>query len=203
MPDSTLRQGIQKRTVSSGAASQTKGTVYNGPAPATQGTVYNGPSVQTGGGTVYNGPAPGGTVYNGPAPGATAPGYSTRQAVATVNVGAAKGAKIFYTIAAFTAINTVLMFVGIRFAIGVGNFPLIGATQSTMILVNLIGAGLFVLLGVFTQGGSKLALLTGMLLYAGDLVLLLMNDAGLHIISIVIHGLFLFYLYNAFREFAD
>jgi hypothetical protein len=136
-------------------------------------------------------------------PGAAATRYGTRTAVATVNVGAARGAKIFYTIAAFTAINTVLMFVGIRFAIGVGNFRLIGATLSTIILVNLVGAGLFVLLGVFTQGGSKIALLTGMLLYAGDLVLLLMNDSGLHIVSIVIHGLFLFYLFSAYREFAD
>jgi hypothetical protein len=30
-----------------------------------------------------------------------------------------------------------------------------------------------------------------------------MNDAGLHIISIVIHGLFLFYLFSAFRELPD
>jgi hypothetical protein len=142
-------------------------------------------------------------VYNGAAPGVTAPRYGTQAAVAAVNVGAVRGAKIFYTIAGFTAINTVLMFVGIRFAIGVGNFRLSGATLGTIILVNLVGAGLFVLLGVFTQGGSKIALLTGTALYAGDLVLLLMNDAGLHIISIVIHGLFLFYLYNAFREFAD
>jgi len=131
------------------------------------------------------------------------PRYGTRPAAATINVGAAKGAKIFYTIAGFTAINTVLMFIGIRFAIGVGNFRLTGATLGTVIVVNLIGAGVFVLLGVFTQGGSKIAFLTGMLLYAGDLVLLLMNDAGLHIISIVIHGLFLFYLFSAFRELPD
>lgn len=203
MPDSTFRRSVQKGTVYNGPASQTKGTVYNGPAPATQGTVYNGPSIPTRGGTVYNGPSPGGTVYNRPAPSVAAPRYGSRPAAATINVGAGKGAKIFYTIAGFTAINTVLMFIGIRFAIGVGNFRLIGATQSTIILVNLIGAGVFVLLGVFTQGGSKIAFLTGMLLYAGDLVLLLMNDAGLHIISIVIHGLFLFYLFSAFRELPD
>jgi hypothetical protein len=118
-------------------------------------------------------------------------------------VGAAKGAKIFYVIAGFTAINTVLMFIGMRFAIGVGNFRLNGATLGTIVLMNLIGAGVFVLLGVFTQGGSKLAFLTGMLLYAGDLALLVMNDPGLHIISIVIHGLFLFYLFSAFRELPD
>lgn len=188
MADSTLRQSAQK------------GTVYSGPAPATQGTVYKGPSIQTGGGTVYNGPSP---MSNGPVPGVMAPRYGTRPAATAVNVGAAKGAKIFYTIAGFTAINTVLMFVGIRFAIGVGNFRLVGATLGTVILVNLIGAGVFVLLGVFTQGGSKIVFLTGMLLYAGDLVLLLMNDAGLHIISIVIHGLFLFYLFSAFRELPD
>jgi hypothetical protein len=203
MPDSPFKQDVQKGTVYSGPASQTKGTVYNGPAPATQGTVYNGPSIQTKGGTVYNGPSPAGTVYNGPAPSIAAPQYGTRPGTTAVNVGAVKGAKIFYTIAGFTAINTVLMFIGIRFAIGVGNFRLSGATLGTIILVNVVGAGLFVLLGVFTQGGSKIAFLTGMLLYAGDLVLLLMNDAGLHIISIVIHGLFLFYLFSAFREFAD
>jgi len=203
MPDSTFRRSAQKGTVYSGPASQTKGTVYNRPAPATQGTVYNGPSIPTRGGTVYNGPSPAGTVYNGPAPSMAPPRYGTRPAAAAINLGAAKGAKIFYTIAGFTAINTVLMFIGIPFAIGVGNFRLTGATLGTVIVVNLIGAGVFVLLGVFTQGGSKIAFLTGMLLYAGDLVLLLMNDAGLHIISIVIHGLFLFYLFSAFRELPD
>lgn len=167
------------------------GTVYGGVAQAaTQGTVYGGPPA---GGTVYNG----GTVYGGPAPG-QAPA-ATQQRVAGGN-GAAKGAGILFLIAAFTGINTVLMFIGIRFAIGLGAIRLAGDSQSSMLIVSLVGAGLFALLGVLTRNGNKTAFLTGMLLYGGDLVFLVLNNPVPHIISIGIHGLFLFYLFNAFRQ---
>jgi hypothetical protein len=190
MADATFRQGGQK------------GTVYDGPLPPAKGTVYNGPSVPAVGGTVYNGPAPGGTVYGGAAAGTTNPRYSAGAATA-INAGAARGARIFYLIAGFTAINTVLMFVGIRFALGVGNIRLDGASTASVVLLNLVAAGIFVLLGVFTQGGSKITFLVGMLLYAGDLVLLLLNNPGLHIISIAIHALFLYSLFTAFRQLPE
>jgi hypothetical protein len=179
-----------------------KETVYSGPAPSPrQGTVYGGPSIQTAGGTVYNGPSPGGTVYNGPTTGAVASRPMAGTATTSTNVAAAKGARLFYVIAGFTGINTVLAFVGIRFAIGVGAVN--GTTLSAFLITNLLAAGLFVLLGIFTQGGSKMAFLAGMLLYGADLVWLAINNPALHIISIVIHGLFLYYLFSAYRQLPE
>ena len=176
------------------AVSDTKGgTVYGGVAPAgTQGTVYGGPPA---GGTVYNGP--GGSVYGGPA---AAPGGAPAAQQKVVGGGAAKGAGIFFLIAAFTGINVVLMFVGIRFAIGLGATRLVGDSFESMLVVSLVGAGVFALLGIFAKNGNKGAFLIGMLLYGGDLAFLVLNDPALHIISIIIHALFLYYLVNAFRQ---
>ncbi len=81
------------------------GTVYDGPAPARGGTVYSGPTPAQAGGTVYNGPAPGGAGYNGPAAGAATMQQPTARQSAAPNVGAAKGANIFFLIAAFTGIR--------------------------------------------------------------------------------------------------
>src|SRR5207245_8282279 len=89
-------------------------------------TVYNGPPVQTGGGTVYNGPASGagGTVYNGPATGGTTYNPTPQ--------GAPAGAKpatppqmggignIFFLIAGLSLLNTVLAIAGANFALALG-----------------------------------------------------------------------------------
>jgi hypothetical protein len=195
-----------------------KETVYSGPAPAPkQGTVYSGPSIQTAGGTVYNGPSPGiagGTVYNGPSAGATVYGGPATGAATTRPVGgkavapagdvaAAKGARIFYLIAAFTGINAVLIFVGIRFAVGLGATQVVASSLGSFLVASLLGAGVFVGLGMFVQRGSRSVFLIGMLLYAGDLVLLVMNNPALHIMSILIHALFLFYLFSAYRQLPE
>jgi hypothetical protein len=176
-------------------------TVYDGPAPARGGTVYGGPTPAQAGGTVYNGPAPGGAGYNGPAGAATI--RPTARQTPGSSVGAAKGANIFFLIAAFTGVNIIAMFAGVRFAIGLSTTLLNGAPLSTIVAVNALAAGVFVMLGIFAKGGSKAAFLIGMLLYGGDLALLALNNPGVHIISIVIHGLFLFYLFNAFRALPD
>jgi hypothetical protein len=178
------------------------GTVYDGPAPAKGGTVYGGPTPAQAGGTVYNGPAPGGASYNGPASGAATMQTVRRQSAAS-NVGAAKGANIFFLIAAFTAINIIATFAGVRFAIGLNTTLLNGAPLNTILVANGLAAGVFVMLGIFARSGSKAAFLIGMLLYGGDLVLLALNNPAVHIISIVIHGLFLFYLFNVFRQLPD
>jgi hypothetical protein len=181
------------------SASEGKGgTVYGGVAPAaTQGTVYGGPPA---GGTVYNG-GNGGTVYGGPAPAEAAPAPTAVQnRPAGGGAAGAKGAGIFFLIAAFTGINVVLMFVGIRFAIGLGATRLVGDSFESMLVVSLVGAGVFALLGIFAKNGNKGAFLIGMLLYGGDLAFLVLNDPALHIISIIIHALFLYYLVNAFRQ---
>jgi hypothetical protein len=189
MADATFRQGGQK------------GTVYNGPLPPAKGTVYNGPSVPPTGGTVYNGPAPGGTVYNGPAAGPTTPRYSAGAASA-VNVGAKKGANLFYVIAGFTALRTLLLFTGVQ-QLTLGANRMFAGDPTSILMVNAVVIGIFVALGIFTQRGSKVALLIGIGLYAIDMGLLLIGDATANIVYIGVHGLFLYYLFNAYRQFAD
>jgi hypothetical protein len=124
-------------------------------------------------------------------------------ASASGNLAAAKGAKLFYYIAGFTGINAVLIFVGIRFAIGLGTTEIADGSLNTALIASVLGAGVFVALGMFAQRGSKAAFLIGMLLYGGDLVLLAMNNAGFHIVSIVIHALFLYYLFSAYRQLPE
>jgi hypothetical protein len=178
------------------------GTVYDGPTPATQGTVYSGPAASPAGGTVYNGPSNSGTVYNGP--GATgAIGGAGAQQPRVSSTGAVRGSRIFFYIAGFTGLNTILMFVGVRFAIGLGVAEFVGQSVGSIVLVNLLAAGVFALLGVFAKQENKTVFLVGMLLYGGDLVLLVLNNPERSIISIIFHGLFLFYLFTAFRQLPE
>src|SRR5215472_2026595 len=135
-----------------------KETIYSGPAPSTQGTVYNGPAA---GGTVYNGPV-GGTAYQGPTGGN---GYNpSAQGAQLVNAGARKGARIFYVIAGFTALRTLLLFAGVQ-QLTLGANRMVEGNPQLILMVNVVVIGIFVALGVFTQRGSKTALLIGMLLY--------------------------------------
>jgi hypothetical protein len=190
MADATLKQGGQK------------GTVYNGPPLPAKGTVYNGPSVPSTGGTVYNGPAVGGTVNGGPTAGAATPRYSAGPAATAINVGAKKGANLFYVIAGFTALRTVLLFTGVQ-QLTLGANRMFAGDMTSILMVNAVVIGIFVLLGVFTQRGSKVALMIGMALYVIDTVLLLMGDVTANVIYIGVHVLFLYYLFNAYRQFAD
>jgi hypothetical protein len=169
-----------------------------------QETIYGGSNIKTSEGTVYNGPV-GGTVYQGPAqtngysPSAQAPRMATP---ATGNAGARKGAGIFFVIAGFTALRTLLLFAGVQ-QLTLGANRMVAENPSMILIVNAVVIGIFVLLGVLTKRGSKAALLIGMLLYAADLVLLLLGNAGANVVYIVVHGLFLFYLFNAYRQFGD
>jgi hypothetical protein len=190
MADATFRQGGQK------------GTVYSGPLPPAKGTVYNGPSVPPAGGTVYNGPAPGGTVYNGPAAGATTSRYAARPGATAVHAGAKRGASIFYVIAGFTALRTVLLFMGVQ-QLTLGANRMVAGDTTSILTVNVVIIGIFVALGAFTQRGHKLALLIGMALYAVDTALLLLGDISANVVYIGLHVLFLYYLFSAYRQFAD
>jgi hypothetical protein len=191
MADATFRQGGQK------------GTVYDGPPLPVKGTVYNGPSVPASGGTVYKGPAPGGTVYNGAAAGAPPTSrYAAAPAATGVNVGARKGANIFYVIAGFTALRTLLLFAGVQ-QLTLGANRMVAGDQTSILMVNAVVIGIFVALGIFTQRGYKVAVLIGMALYGIDTVLLVMGDASANIIFIGVHLLFIYYLFNAYRQFAD
>lgn len=169
----------------------TGGTVYSGPNPAatTTGTVYGG------------GPAPGGTVYNSAA--AAQPRPTAGTAAAQGSPAGARGARIFFLIAAFTGINVVMMFAGIRFGIGLSTTSMSDVSLNTMLALSVLGAGIFVALGMFARNGNKAAFLIGMPLYAADLVLLVLNHPEIHVISIVIHALFLFYLFSAFRQLPE
>src|SRR5215471_2638561 len=151
-----------------------KGTVYGGPAPTGQGTVYGGTSVKTSEGTVYNGPV-GGTVYQGPT---ATPSIGARSATATPvtsNAAAVRGAKIFYLIAGMTVLRTVLIFAGVQILTSATSQG--PAAMAGLLMVNALVIAVFVLLGFFAQRGSKIAFLIGMLIYAADMVLLLMNSA--------------------------
>jgi hypothetical protein len=197
---------------------QKKETVYNGPSPqAKPGTVYNGPSSAAAGETVYNGPAAkpagGGTVYGGPAQGnAGGPAVATvyRSAPQAAGAGqsaarpATKGASIFFLIAGFSAVNTLLILSGSRMVLGIGlNVSKFGEGVSVpaILVLNVIAIGLFVLLGIFARNASKAAFVVGMLLYAGDgLLLYLSGDPGAHIPGLVVHGLFLVGMFKGLTQ---
>lgn len=192
----------------SGFGSNSKrGTVYSGPTPVgTTGTIYGGPTPSAGG-TVYNGPSAGGTVYGGPPTGGTVYNVrATSQAPAVGSSGAqsslayAKAAKIFFAIAIVSVVNIVLLFVGFRMAIGLSFIVVPGASLPAILGLNLLPAALFAGLGVMVSKESKAAFLIGAVLYAGDMVLLALNNPGLHPVSIVIHGVFLFTMFRIFRE---
>jgi hypothetical protein len=168
-------------------------------------TVYGGPGPNTNGGTVYNGPASGGTVYQGPGlSGVQGRSPATRAVQAAPKTGGARGGVIFFTIAGFSALNTVLMLAKAPFVLAIGlaiTRMRVDGQLGPVLVMNAIAIGVFVVLGIVTGKGSKAAFLIGFLLYGADTALLLLSgNAGLHVSSIVVHGLFLFYLVKAFRQ---
>lgn len=158
-------------------------------------TVYGGPGTQpNGGGTVYNGPG-----LNGPAVRTATPARAAQP-----QTGAAKGGNVFFVIAAFSAINAVLIMVKapIVFALGLAVTRVSADSPLGAVLVlNAIAIGAFVMLGIFATRGVKAAFIIGLLLYAGDTaVLLLSANPALHVVSIVVHGIFLFSIFKGFRQ---
>jgi purine-cytosine permease-like protein len=137
----------------------------------------------------------GGTVYSGAPAGRTT--YVNTGATA-VNVGARKGARIFYIIAAVTVLKTLLVYFGLQQL----KVSLPQDKLQQILVIDLVVAGIFALIGLFTQNGSKIALVIGMVLYGADMLLMLLNPAP-NIVYILVHGLFLYYLFNAYRQFAD
>jgi hypothetical protein len=200
MSDSGFGPNSKAGTVYSGPTPVgTTGTIYGGPTPpppSAGGTVYNGSAA---GGTVYSGPSGAGTVYNGASIGATAPRPGLGNVA--VNAGAKKGARVFYVLAAFTALRTVLLFFGVQ-QLTLGANRAVADSLQLVVVVNLVVVGILVLLGIFTGNGSKIALLIGMVLYGVDTALLLINP-GPNVVYIIVHGIFLYYLFDAYRQFAD
>jgi len=179
---------------------------------AAQGTVYSGPTVQTSEGTVYNGPAvpSRGGVYNG---GAAGTAYSAPGSISHLKTPAARAAyanksgNVFFLIAVLSILNTVLAMsgAGIALALGLGITRKFdaelsqGASIGSVLAVNALVAGVFVLIGVFARQGKGAAILIGLLLYAGDTVLLAIDGVALHVPSLVVHAIFLFLIYRSYR----
>jgi hypothetical protein len=188
-----------------------KETVYSGPAPqSSQGTVYNGPSPASAGGTVYGGPAPktGGTVYGGPAApnyGSVGTVYNPRQMAQQLpgpqtDPAGVKGANYFFAIAILTAIRTALIAVGAQ-ALSSGTGTIVPQNQmATLVVINVMIIGVFVMIGIFARHGSKAAFIIGMLLYGADTVLLVSSHPETHIAGIVVHGIVLVGLFQYFRQ---
>ena len=159
-------------------------------------TVYGGPGTQpNGGGTVYNGPGLSGAT--------TRPAASARPVQPRAQSGGLMG-NAFFVIAAFSAINAVLTLskAPIVFALGLAITRVSPDTPIGIVLVlNAVAIGTFAALGFFAARGAKAAFLIGLLLYAADTaVLLLSANPALHVISIVVHGIFLFSIFKGFRQ---
>jgi hypothetical protein len=172
-----------------------KETIYSGPVPSTQGTVYNGPS---GGGTAYNG-APAATAYR---PAVAQPIGTAAQA----NPHSHKAGNLFFLIAGLSVLNTVLALAQAPFAmaLGLGITRVLdavarqGNVAGPAIVINLVVIGVFALIGFFARKGSRAAILIGIILYALDTAPLFLFTPPL-IISILVHGYFLFALISAYR----
>jgi len=197
-----------------------KETVYSGPSP--QPRQSSGASASSSGSTVYGGPAPkpaGGTVYNGLGAGSTV--YGNQPAAGTVysparqgaagspaqtaaNPAPSKAGSVFFIIAGFSAINTVLTLASAPFVMAIGLAVTRIRAEGEMgavLAINAVAIGIFVALGFFASRGSKAAFLIGLLLYAGDTALLLLSEnPALHVVSIIVHGIFLFSIFKGFRQ---
>lgn len=191
-----------------------KQTVYSGPTPNLgQGTVYSGPTIQSREGTVYDGPAMpprGGVAYNGPDSGGATPTLSQIIAAKAASASAGHAQKtgnVFFLIAGLSLLNTFLAMSGtpVALALGLGITRMFdavlrqGGSIGPVLVLNALVASVFVLIGVFARQGKGAAILIGLLLYAGDTVLLALDGVGLHIPSLVIHAIFLVSMFRSYR----
>lgn len=169
-----------------------KETVYSGPSPGTAGTVYSGPTPQGTVGTVYQGPTPGGTVYRKPATMVTLMPQPDPQAFR-------KAGNTFFLVAVLSLVNTVLAIAASRTVttagLGMTRFFDVairrGGPIAPVIVMDLLVAAVFVVIGVFTRGGSKAACVFGVILYAGDTALLWSDGLAQHVPSIGVHVILL------------
>lgn len=210
MPNITSDPGAKKETVYNGPSPQPRQSSGPSAAPASSSgsTVYGGPAPKTAGGTVYNGLGEGGTVYgNQPAAGTVySPAQSAvaRPAQAGANGAPSKAGSVFFVIAGFSALNAILTLASAPFVMAIG----LAVTRiraegqmGAMLAINAVAIGIFVALGFFASRGSKAAFLVGLLLYAADTALLLLSEnPALHVVSIIVHGIFLFSIFKGFRQ---
>src|SRR5262249_25956735 len=144
----------------------------------------------------------GGTMYGGPATGAGSRPVA-RPASGAGSAASSRGAKIFFLIAGLTVFRAVMAYFAGQALATPGTAPAQGVSPQTLLVVDLLVAAVFGLIGFFTQAGSKIAFLIGMLLYATDTVLLLFNNPAFHVVAIIIHVLVLVSLFKSFRELPE
>jgi hypothetical protein len=171
-----------------------KETVYDGPIPPqysanrpVKEAVYGG----SGAGTVYGG------TNTGVQRGAAVPSSDTN-----------KQANVFFLIAGFSLLNTLLLTSGAAAATAIGlgitrvvlSYTLAngGDTTPVFLLSGLLIA-VFVALGIFARRGRSTAFLIGLLLYGADTAVLCVDGIALHIPSIVIHAIFLVGMFKGYR----
>jgi hypothetical protein len=210
MSDTITGPGAKKETVYNGPSPQPKqssgpsapasasssgSTVYGGSAPKAAGTVYNGMGT---GSTVYGNQPASSTVYNPARQGAAG-----SPAQASANATPSKAGSVFFIIAGFSAINTVLLLASAPFVMAIGLAVTRIRAEGEMgavLAINAVVIGIFVALGFFASRGSKAAFIIGLLLYAGDTALLLLDNPALHVVSIIVHGIFLFSIFKGLRQ---
>ena len=181
-------QGPKKETVYSGPTPGMDNKAFaQGPAPATTGTVYSGPSSTQG--TVYGGPSSTTPIAKAPAPSGMDPAVL-------------RSANWFFYIAALSLVSSFVAMssgVSLQFGTGLGISRAIDAGFGglTALIMNLMIAGVLAAFGYFARQGQKWAFLVGMILYAGDGVLLVMDS---QIRGIVLHGLVLFFIFRGFSQ---
>lgn len=209
MPNITTDPGAKKETVYNGPSPQKQSSGPSSPASASSSgsTVYGGPAPKPAGGTVYSGVGTGSTVYgNQPAAGTVyspaRQGAAARPAQPAANPGSSKAGSVFFLIAGFSAINAILTLASAPFVMAIGLAFTVRAQgdMGAVLAINAVAIGIFVALGFFANRGSKAAFIIGALLYAGDTALLLLDNPALHVVSIIVHGIFLFSIFKGLRQ---
>jgi len=115
------------------------------------------------------------------------------------------GARWFYWVAGLSLVNTAAAFAGghIHFMVGLGITQVVDAVArkagaaATLpaLVIDVMTAGVFLAIGLWSSRCNQFAFGIGMLLYAADGALLLVAHDGL---SVAFHGLALFFMYRGF-----
>lgn len=190
-----------------GAGSK-KETIYDGPGPITpSASGYIGTAAKPIKETVY-GPGTGGTVYGGPDT-VNNPAGSTRAAQTKTVATDGKSSRVFFLVAVFSLINTLLLSSGAlaATAIGLGITRILyqqasqqGGEAGPVFLLSAVLIAVFAGLGLFARRGNSLAFLIGLLIYGADTVILCYDGVLIHIPAIIIHGIFLAGMLKGYRD---
>jgi len=115
------------------------------------------------------------------------------------------GARWFYWVAGLSLVNTAAAFAGghIHFMVGLGITQVVDAVArkagaaATLpaLVIDVMIAGVFLAIGLWSSRCNQFAFGIGMLLYAADGALLLVAHDGM---SVAFHGLALFFMYRGF-----